>query len=183
MMGLKIQMTEKIEWLEGSILKIKRLTVEEKDAIGKKISDSIILDLAQTKLEESAKIELSEKSKLLKSVSDPKKKEELEKEILVLSKIAYKTNANVQSKIGLAVMEASICGWEGIVDENGNEIEFNENNRSTLWNMASQDGDVLDKLVIFHRGPLGNSKAGLTAPSNTDGIQDCADNASETVKK
>lgn len=153
---MRVALTEKIEWIDGAVLKVRRLTKEQKDSISEKVSKSIVQNLEDAKIEEAARIELAGKYKELKITPDKESKKRIQEEINILSAIANRTSRAIQSKVGLAAMEASICGWENILDENGKEVEFNEDNLSTLWNMASQDEDVLDKLIIFHRGPLGN---------------------------
>ena len=80
----------------------------------------------------------------------------------------------------MSVMEklyAIVREWKGIEDGNGNSIPFNDSTKLGIFEYMVSDSAFLEKLISFYRGPLGNSKPGLTASSNGNGTQDSAVNA------
>jgi len=181
---MKIAMTATVEWKEGAVLKLKQLTKEQKKEIADAVEKTFVTSLSDAKLEEVAKKELAEKREELKITPDQEGKERIEKEITVLASIANRTNNKLATKIGIAAMAATICGWEGVVnEETGEPIEFNVDTQSIIADSAFEDSKVVDKVLTFIRGPLGNSKAGLTSQLSTDGTPATVVNASETATK
>lgn len=170
-----------VPWEDGAVLLLKRVSKQRADEIAAMAKKQFVKTLDEQKEEEIARLQLKEKTNLLDLETDVDKIEAIKRECNALRSIANKTAIQIQSYINLTLIEESICGWTGIQDQDGNELPFNPDNRSLIWSLAMTDESVMDKMIIFIKGKLGNLKAGSIAHSNINGTSDAATDASKNV--
>jgi uncharacterized protein with PIN domain len=175
-------MRESIEWVDGAILYIERLSKAKIKEIESFVKEENKLSIEEEKREKVAQKELEEKVKELKITPDQVTIDKLNKDIEALKEIANGSIRRAAILTAYMAAEQSITGWDNIVDENNNSIPFTDENRSMIWPFIKSSADVMNKLYTFIGAPLGNLKAGLTLQSNTNGTKDCVDNASKAEK-
>lgn len=175
---MQVIMKSKIDWKEGAILLIKRLSPSQIKEINNKIRGSIVPSLEESKLEEGAKKKILELQEELKITPDELTQNKIKKEIEDFLLVADRNDKIVRIAITFEMAKQSIYGWENIIDENGDKLAFDDTTREHIFNDAISDEKVLESLITWIRGPLGNSKAGSISQSNTNGSQDCANDAS-----
>lgn len=54
------------------------------------------------------------------------------------------------------VMESSLVGWEGIVDEAGKPLDFNDGTKSQIFEQAYLDDKMQEKIFTAYQGPVPN---------------------------
>jgi hypothetical protein len=86
----------------------------------------------------------------------------------------------IRNAIWYARLYLMVREWDGIVDENEKALPINEETKYPIFTEMISDSVLMDRMIAFIRGPLGNFQAGSTASSNTNGNQATAENASET---
>jgi len=87
-----------------------------------------------------------------------------------------------EATYGIALLTESIIEWTGIVGEDDKPLPFNDNTKAFIVDELLGDTVTMDKITIAIWGAEGNSNAGLTVSSNTDGHLEIASNASEATE-
>jgi len=157
---MKISITQKIEWTDGAFVIVKRLTKQQEEALERSINSKYASEIKEAEEERASGNFINDEGSL---VPGPK-----QKKVALLK--------------GYERLYELVAGWEGIEDESGNPLPCDESTKYGIFGFMVQDVALMDRINAFLRGPLGNSKAGLTVPSNTSGMSDTAANASEKTE-
>lgn len=80
---------------------------------------------------------------------------------------------------GEALCEHYITGWREIIDVAGCPLTFTPENRRYVYELLTETEEPLQAFTVFLQGNLGNSQAGSTTSTITDGTQAPAADASK----
>jgi len=178
---MKFVKREKVEWKDGAVLIIERVSRERVKDIEEQKAKEYPLTTEQKLENEKLSIQLEAKRKELKITPDEKTRIELETEIEALSSVINE-NGKIVRLLSLDERAyESVVGWENIVDGEGKELPYSEADKNILWQFISRDTEVMSKIYTFMFGLLGNLPAGLTSQSTMDGTPDCVVPASKNV--
>lgn len=178
---MKFVKREKVEWKDGAVLFIERVSRERVKDIEEQKAKEYPLTTEQKIENEKLSIQLEAKRKELKITPDEKTRTELEAEIEALSSVINENGKIVRLLSLNERAYESVVGWENIVDGEGNEVPYSEADKNILWQFISRDTEVMGKIYTFMFGLLGNLPAGLISQSTTDGTLDCVAPASKNV--
>lgn len=178
---MKFVKREKVEWKDGAVLFIERVSRERVKDIEEQKAKEYPLTTEQKLENEKLSIQLEAKRKELKITPDEKTRAELETEIEALSSVINENGKMVRLLSLNERAYESVVGWENIVDGEGKELPYSEADKNILWQFISRDAEVMGKIYTFMFGLLGNLPAGLTSQSTTDGTLDCVVPASKNV--
>ena len=155
-----INITKKIEWRDGAAIIVTRLTKAQEEELEKSVVSKYADLVKESAIEKESGEFIDDEGKF---IGGPKTK-------------------NLSSIKVFERLYAIVQGWEGVTDEAGEPIPYNDSTKYGIFSFIVQDTALLQRINAFLRGPLGNSKAGLTASSNTGGTSDTAAPASEKTE-
>ena len=98
----------------------------------------------------------------------------------IITKIHSETTGDMSAEEkGKITLKHCLIGWKHIEDgDSGKPLEVNDENKANVLEAVCTDIDVINKVNVFLRGPLGNLPAGSTAFLTMDGTPKPAAGAS-----